>query len=204
MPLPPIPLDAQQQQAAAKQSLKQWWTKFTKQQQAAANASGASSSSKSEVSPTNAGYRAVFGVPLTESLKYAGVAISMVGPDGVNQVYGCVGFVPLVLACGTEPPRVHERGLRDMSLHTDISCRSVRHLHTFMHLSIHPTTYLQIHPDSCREMRTFPQAEGSVKVAANSQVRELTWIHIHSHHSRGSLSDIRLDPPHEGTPRYLR
>lgn len=95
--LPPIPLDAQQQQAAAaKQSLKQWWTKFTKQQQqqqaAAASSSGASSF-KSDASPMNAaggGHRAVFGVPLTESLKYAGVAISMVGPDGVNQVYGCV------------------------------------------------------------------------------------------------------------------
>jgi hypothetical protein len=112
LPLPAIPTDPsassgattqqQQQQAATKQGLKTWWTKFTKQQQAAqaqaqAAAAGASgSSNRFEISPTSSNssaggqYRGVFGVPLTESLKYAGVAISMVGPDGVNQVYGCV------------------------------------------------------------------------------------------------------------------
>lgn len=95
LPPIPLPLDAQQQQAAAKQSLKQWWTKFTKQQQQQqqAAAAGGSSSAAGRSPAGNAGpsgHRAVFGVPLTESLKYAGVAISMVGPDGVNQVYGYV------------------------------------------------------------------------------------------------------------------
>lgn len=93
--LPAIPSDpsAKEQQQAAKQSLKQWWTKFTKQQQQQQSGySGGSSTSssswkKEETSPTSSG---VFGVPLTESLKYAGVAISMVGPDGINQVYGYV------------------------------------------------------------------------------------------------------------------
>lgn len=85
--LPAIPSDpsAKEQQAAAKQSLKQWWTKFTKQQQQ--QQSGYPK--KDGTSPTSSG-KGVFGVPLTESLKYAGVAISMVGPDGINQVYGYV------------------------------------------------------------------------------------------------------------------
>lgn len=89
---------AQQQQAATKQSLKQWWGKFTKQQQQrdGQRRQDGSSSGESNVkdpSPTNANApgtlgKGVFGVPLTDSLKYAGVAISMIGPDGVNQVYG--------------------------------------------------------------------------------------------------------------------
>jgi hypothetical protein len=90
-PLPAIPTDpsAKEQQAAAKQSLKQWWTKFTKQQQQQQQAGLSASGRKDDTSPTSSG-KGVFGVPLTDSLKYAGVAISMVGPDGVNQVYGYV------------------------------------------------------------------------------------------------------------------
>jgi len=84
--LPSVPVDPQQKEAA-KQSLKQWWTKFTKQQQQQQQAAN-NSSGKPDTSPTSSSYKLVFGVPLTESLKYAGVAISMVGPDGVNQVYG--------------------------------------------------------------------------------------------------------------------
>jgi hypothetical protein len=89
--LPAIPSDpsAKEQQQAAKQSLKQWWTKFTKQQQQQSGYAGggpSGSSGRDGSSPSSG----VFGVPLTESLKYAGVAISMVGPDGINQVYGYV------------------------------------------------------------------------------------------------------------------
>lgn len=89
--LPAIPADpsAREQQAAAKQSLKQWWTKFTKQQQQQQQSGSGPFGKKDDTSPTSSG-KGVFGVPLTESLKYAGVAISMVGPDGVNQVYGYV------------------------------------------------------------------------------------------------------------------
>ena len=97
--LPTIPVDpstSSAAQAAAKKSLKEWWGKFTKQQEKERGNGGSSSGAKSETSPTNStftagglgGGRLVFGVPLTESLKYAGVAISMVGSDGVSQVYG--------------------------------------------------------------------------------------------------------------------
>lgn len=99
LPLPAIPLDpssshaqqSQKEQAATKQNLKSWWGKFTKQQQQQQQGGQAPGSSRSDTSPTStSGYKGVFGVPLTESLKYAGVAISMVGPDGVSKVYGSV------------------------------------------------------------------------------------------------------------------
>lgn len=95
--LPAIPSDpsAKEQQQAAKQSLKQWWTKFTKQQQQQSGYAGGSSSSSSVRDGSSAS--GVFGVPLTESLKYAGVAISMVGPDGINQVYGYVTTAVLLV-----------------------------------------------------------------------------------------------------------
>lgn len=111
LPLPAIPVDPSlspgngagpgswtskdaQQQAAAKQSLKQWWGKFTKQQQLAqAQAQNGLKSDTSPTSSTSSGPNGipgknVFGVPLSDSLKYAGVAISMLGADEVKQVYG--------------------------------------------------------------------------------------------------------------------
>lgn len=105
--LPAIPQDPssqaahanqqQQQQQAAKASLKQWWGKFTKQQQQAAAGYGGSSKTSPTSTSSADGFnsKGVFGVSLTSSLKYAGVAISMVGPDGVNQVYGLVAPVPV-------------------------------------------------------------------------------------------------------------
>lgn len=101
-PLPSIPNDpsAKEQQAAAKQSLRQWWTKFTKQQQQQqqyqqqqrqdSGSSRKGGNAGDDTSPTSSTGKGVFGLPLTDSLKYAGVAISMVGPDGINHVYGSV------------------------------------------------------------------------------------------------------------------
>lgn len=69
----------------SKSSLQKWWKRFNKKPDKPATAS--------TVAHSNAG--GVFGVSLQDSLRYASVAISQVGPDGKARIYG---HIPIVVA----------------------------------------------------------------------------------------------------------
>lgn len=65
-----------------KGSLQKWWKRFNKKSDKAATQS-------------NQPVTGVFGVSLQDSLRYASVAISQVGPDGKARIYG---HIPIVVA----------------------------------------------------------------------------------------------------------
>lgn len=81
------PVSNQFQQAVSppsKEQLKSWWTKF-----------GRKKDKPEEPAPANHG---IFGVPLSQSILYANVAISLTNEEGESFIYG---FVPIVVAkCG--------------------------------------------------------------------------------------------------------
>ncbi|ORY84622.1 Rho GTPase activation protein [Leucosporidium creatinivorum] len=93
----------------SKASLLKWWKAFTKSHSNTPSSSPVSTSNPRPAPPPyqpagrglpqgSSGEGRVFGVSPEQSLKYASVAISMVGPDGKPYVYG---YVPIVVAkCG--------------------------------------------------------------------------------------------------------
>jgi hypothetical protein len=91
--------DSDSSAAPTKQSLRSWWSKFT------SKASPPNRTSASLMTPSSSSTGAlagnpdgVFGVSLARSLRYASVAISMMGTDGKARIYG---FVPIIVAkCG--------------------------------------------------------------------------------------------------------
>ena len=74
-----------------------WWKLFgNKKDKASAGHGGSlSGSSSSGGGAAAAGGGKVFGVSLTDSLVYAAVAISQIGPDGKARIYG---HIPVIVA----------------------------------------------------------------------------------------------------------
>ncbi|BGP17753.1 hypothetical protein JCM10213_005335 [Rhodosporidiobolus nylandii] len=103
-------------QPPTKQSLLRWWKAFTRNDKHPSSAISSASEGRSKHTPKPSkslpvyaqpgrglergtdGQGRVFGVSLEQSLQYASVAISMVNPEGKQEVYG---YVPIVVAkCG--------------------------------------------------------------------------------------------------------
>ncbi|KAI9717612.1 MAG: hypothetical protein M1812_004557 [Candelaria pacifica] len=82
----PVPTGSQATSPPSKRDLTSWWKTFNKK------------SKKDEEEKAAASAPGIFGVPLSESIKYANVAISLQDENGNSFIYG---YVPIVVAkCG--------------------------------------------------------------------------------------------------------